>query len=529
MARTAYVFCILLAKAQALTKPIPTTLSGARPTTQLGRAATFWKYATPVVTRYLTEAARINLNERLLGRCLSDEECEVVWDDANVAGGAAARSVVDELGGFYVKTGQIIASRQDLFPKQYSDALAGLTDYVDPLSSETVRGVVAEEVLRPGEVWGDVFAEWDDEPLGAASVAQVHRAVLTEAYGGREVAVKVQRPGVEDTLLGDVRQLKALAKPARDITPVDYYIVFQELESQLADEFDFVAEAAAMERIKSTLDKAPGGAPLVVPSVVPGLCTRRVLVMDFLRGEPLSRVAAKYDLTKDAAARAAGRALLAGLTEAFGRCIFQTGFFHADPHPGNLLVLDDGRIGLIDFGQVKQISGKSRATLGKVMCALATRRRSAAEPWGILEDLKPFTVLGDELGVVLADGAPEPEGPAAVSMWLFDDAAEPLPGGYEQSELSPKAPAQSLQSFPQDLVLVARSSVLIKGLAAKLNVRWSLAAKWAPIAVESLGMEHPGVRRRSRAGKVAAGLRARGQRLVAPYVQRRLERQRKPS
>ena len=134
----------------------------------------------------------------------------------------------------------------------------------------------------------------------------------------------------------------------------------------------------------------------------------------------------------------AGKALLAALTDAFGRCIFSTGFFHADPHPGNLFVLDDGRIGLIDFGQVKQISGKARCTLGKVMCALARRERSTEEPYGVLRDLEPLAELGDELGVVLRDGALRPEGPAAVSMWLFDDASEPLPGGFEQSELFPR-------------------------------------------------------------------------------------------
>ena len=426
--------------------------------------------------------------------------------------------------------------------------MAGLTDFVDPLDAATVREVVAAEVLRPGERWEDVFADWDDAPLGAASVAQVHRAVLTKKYGGREVAVKVQRPGVEETLLGDVKQLKRLSKPLRGTTPVDYYIVFQELEGQLADEFDFVNEAAAMERVSRTLTRCPGGAPLVVPKPVPALSSRKVLVMDFLRGEPLSRVAAKFDLEKDPVARAAGLALLEGLTEAFGRCIFETGFFHADPHPGNLLVLDDGRIGLIDFGQVKQISGKARATLGKVMCALATRRRSKDEPWGVDEDLRELSRLGDEfgagpkpaarleseprlcfwrrLGVKLADGAPDPEGPAAVSMWLFDDAREPLPGGYEQSELSPRAPAQSLQSFPQDLVLVARSSVLIKGLAAKLDVKWSLASKWATTAVDVLDLDAPGVPRTNRARRLAAGAKKRCQRVLAPFVRRRLARQR---
>ena len=163
----------LLASATALSTP----------TAQLSRAATFWRYATPVVAKYLGQLASIELQERLSGTCLSDEECAVAWEDAHVSGASAFRRTVDDLGGFYVKTGQIVASRQDLFPKQYSTALAGLTDFVDPLPSDEVRRVVAEETLRPGEVWEDVFSEWDDAPLGAASVAQVHRAVLSAKYG----------------------------------------------------------------------------------------------------------------------------------------------------------------------------------------------------------------------------------------------------------------------------------------------------------------------------------------------------------
>ena len=113
---------------------------------------------------------------------------------------------------------------------------------------------------------------------------------MTEKYGGREVAVKVQRPSIESKLLGDIANLKALAKTFRDTPslPLDYYTVFSELEKQLADEFDFVAEAVAMDRIYNSLRTAPDGSareiPLVVPRPVPGLVSRRVLVQDFLRG-----------------------------------------------------------------------------------------------------------------------------------------------------------------------------------------------------------------------------------------------------
>jgi len=205
------------------------------------------------------------------------------------------------------------------------------------------KAVVQNELLYPDEAFEDVFVEFDDEPLGAASVAQVHRAVLTEKYGGREVAVKIQRPSIESKLMGDIANLKAVAKTFRDVDalPLDYYTVFNELEMQLAEEFDFVAEAAAMDRIYNSLVRdpftgAPRDIPLVMPRPVHGLVSRRVLVMDYLRGVPLSR--AREEMAQrgiepgSPESKLFGRKLLRALTTVFGLNILETGFFHADPH-----------------------------------------------------------------------------------------------------------------------------------------------------------------------------------------------------
>lgn len=233
-----------------------------------------------------------------------------------------------------VKTAQIISSRRDLFPEQYTDALSGFTDNLDPMPASLAKAVVKSELLHADERFEDVFCEFDETPLGAASVAQVHRAVLTEKYGGREVAVKIQRPSIESKLMGDIANLKAITKTFRNAPqlPLDYYTVFSELEKQLRDEFDFVAEAAAMDRIYASLHAAPDGSPrpvpLVLPRPVPGLVSRRVLVQDFLRGVPLSRAGGGVD-PESPAARLFGRQLLRALTECFGRNILETGFFHA--------------------------------------------------------------------------------------------------------------------------------------------------------------------------------------------------------
>ena len=115
-----------------------------------------------------------------------------------------------------MKTAQIIASRQDLFPSQYTDALSDFTDNVDPLPAALIKEVIKLELCNRGESFEDVFSEFDEEPLGAASIAQVHRAVLSNKYGGKEVAVKVQRPSIESKLMGDIANLKALAKTFQD-------------------------------------------------------------------------------------------------------------------------------------------------------------------------------------------------------------------------------------------------------------------------------------------------------------------------
>jgi len=453
------------------------------------RSAKFYATAIPIIANYYGLISNLKIQEIFGTGRFSDEEIERLWDEQHKDGAQKLSEVVTELKGFYAKTAQIVATRQDLFPEQYTEALNGFTDQLDPMDASLAKAVVQKELLNRDEKFSDVFAEFDDEPLGSATVAQVHRAVLTEKYGGREVAIKIQRPSIESKLLGDVANLKTAAKTFEDLLPLDYYTVMVELEKQLADEFDFVAEAVSMDRIYQALTRSVDGSkltdsPIVLPRPVPGLISKRVLVMDYLKGVPLSR--AREEMARrgidpeSPEAKLFGRKLLSALTASFGRNILETGFFHADPHPGNIFVLDNGDIGLIDFGQVKQISGRNRETLAKVMIAL-DERVGDDRP----EDLEKIGKLALELGVTLNDDAQD-EAPAAVAMWLFDGSTKVLPGGYDLGELSPNSPVKELESFPQDLVLVGRSSILIKGISDRLNIPWSLAKEWAPIARDVL-------------------------------------------
>jgi aarF domain-containing kinase len=209
---------------------------------RLQRAVTFWSTAVPIVASYYGMIGNIKLQE-ILGKEVTEDEVQKLWNAQHEDGAQKLQDIISELQGFYVKTAQIISSRQDLFPAQYTEALSGFTDSLNPIPASLARAVIKQELLNEDERFEDVFCEFDDEPLGSASIAQVHRAVLTAKYGGKEVAVKIQRPSIESKLLGDIANLKAISKAFRDLLPLDYYTVFCELEKQLADEFDFVAEA----------------------------------------------------------------------------------------------------------------------------------------------------------------------------------------------------------------------------------------------------------------------------------------------
>jgi len=182
--------------------------------------------------------------------------------------------------------------------------------------------------------------------------------------------------------------------------------------------------------------------------------------------------------------------------------------------------LDNGDIGLIDFGQVKQISGRKRETLAKVMVAL-NDRVSDTNP----DDLAIIGDLAVELGVEIKKDA-KPEAAAAIAMWLFEGTVEELPGGYDMGELSPNSPVKELASFPQDLVLVGRSTILIKGLSSRLQIPWSLSTQWAPIARQVLdktgngGSGSTSGRRKTRFGDVLRIFKAWGNEKVTSVVNR---------
>jgi ubiquinone biosynthesis protein len=281
-------------------------------------------------------------------------------DGAPVPTAARLRRALEEGGGMFVKLGQVMSTRSDLLPPSVVQELSRLQDSVAPADPVAMRAVVESELGRRVE---EVFSEFDWEPLAAASIAQAYRARLRD---GEAVVVKVQRPGIADDVERDVLVLEQLAATAEARTPAarEYHLIelAGEFTAVLRQELDFRLEARNLTTVAANV--AATQPAVHVPAVRPELTTSRLLVMEQLDGLSV-RDAERLD--------AAGLDRPA-LADALLRCLLQQmlvdGVFHADPHPGNVLVLADGRLGLLDFGAVGHLDALQQAAVRDMLVAV---------------------------------------------------------------------------------------------------------------------------------------------------------------
>jgi len=459
----------------------PPPLTGLQRTT---RALEFYKRVLPVLAAYKSKELELGLKRKFGGdRRVSKEEEDEIWHQLDEWGSQRIADTISEMRGFYVKSGQVISTRVDLFPEAYTSKLQTLQDGLEPMPFELVKKVVRQELLD-GAPLSELFASFDEECLGSASIAQVHKATLLD---GRTVAVKVQRPNVEPKLLGDVANLKRISKLLAESLPVDYYTVFCELGDALVNELDFLAEAQAMRKINLAVSHNNDGSvchnpPVTVPLPVGELVSKRVLVMDFVEGAPLNQLS---QLMKDKGieagspeAKIAGRRILDSLVSAFGRMIFGAGFIHGDPHPGNIFIGDGGKVSLIDCGQFKALPRPQRVQLAQLVLAVADYQNTESDDNS--QEEKKLANLVRDFGVTFMEGDERNDELAcAVALVLFGDTGVQLPGNYSSNELSEKSPIRLVASFPQELVLMGRATVLLKGIAKKLDLSLSLADRWS--------------------------------------------------
>ncbi|WP_267397198.1 MULTISPECIES: AarF/ABC1/UbiB kinase family protein [unclassified Sphingomonas] len=285
------------------------------------------------------------------------------------------RRLLERGGVTTIKIGQYLAIRRDLFSAEMCAELARLFDAVPPMAPATVRRIIERELDGPVDRF---FASIDWTPIGAASIAQVHRA---HTRSGAMVAVKVQRPGLEARLAADFGLLHQLARIGDGLAlfgGVKVAELVAEISTFTRREVDFRAEGRTAERIA-----ADPGRGVHVPAIIWPLCTRRLLVMEFIEAVPLARAVALAEAGDDRAFAAiapgiATATIVAALARAFLRQLFVTGLFHGDPHPANVLIRRDGGIALIDFGIFGELGPADRALLTGYVEHLALGRFDAA-------------------------------------------------------------------------------------------------------------------------------------------------------
>ena len=299
-----------------------------------------------------------------------DEVLEAGGDGVAAEVSAKAEELTDDLerlGPTYIKLGQLLSTRGDLIPPSYAKALTRLQDRVEPISFEEVERVVSTEL---GVRISKGFASFEPEPLASASLGQVHRAEMRD---GRQVVVKIQRPGIRERIAADMEALAELAEFADEHTEAGRQYGFGELLEQfrrsLYSELDYRREAAnlvELGRILAPYDR------LVVPAPIDDYTSGTVLTMEYVPGRKVT------DLGPLARLELEGRELADQLFKAYLDQILVAGFFHADPHPGNVLLTDDGRLALIDVGMVARVTKPMRSQLVKLLLALSDGNGRAA-------------------------------------------------------------------------------------------------------------------------------------------------------
>jgi ubiquinone biosynthesis protein len=273
---------------------------------------------------------------------------------------ADLRTFLDDAGVTFVKLGQMLSTRRDLVPEEVADELATLQEHVTAVPWEQIERVLVDDLGAPV---ADVFAAFDRTPVAAASIAQVHRARL---HTGEPVVVKVQRSAIRDVV---ERDLDIVGRVADRIGRTSWGGALGAPDlaagfaASLREELDFRVEASNLATVRQLM--AVRGGEVVVPAPFDGLCTERVLVMERVDGQPLG--ATLTDASRAAERRTdVARALLGELLTQ----IAVDGVFHADPHPGNAMLLADGRVALLDFGSVGRLDGSLRGSLQELLLAL---------------------------------------------------------------------------------------------------------------------------------------------------------------
>jgi predicted unusual protein kinase regulating ubiquinone biosynthesis (AarF/ABC1/UbiB family) len=274
--------------------------------------------------------------------------------------GAELANDLEEMGPTFVKLGQFLSTRPDVLPPEYIDALERLQSKVESFPYEQVEHIVQSEL---GMEMSTAFASFTAEPLAAASIGQVHRAVM---HDGRSVAVKVQRPGIKAHMIADLEVIGEIARFLGNRTELGelYGVgdIFEEFRTSLLRELDYRQEKRNLATLAENLSEFK---EIEIPAVIETHTTERVLTMDFIEGRKITAV------QESDRARVDTRKLLEETFRAYLKQILLDGFFHADPHPGNIVLTETGKIGILDLGMVASIAPRMRLKLVRLLLAMS--------------------------------------------------------------------------------------------------------------------------------------------------------------
>jgi ubiquinone biosynthesis protein len=271
--------------------------------------------------------------------------------------------ILTDLGPVYIKLGQLLSTRPDLLPASYIEALSNLQSNVPPVSWADIEVEIRRELQQPLE---EVFEHMNDRAIAAGSIAQIHRATLKN---GQPVAVKIQRPGIDIIVSRDIslfKQIAALLSTTKFGKRYNIVSLAEEFSTSLQNELDFTLEATYTDQLRENLSQGKWFDPtqIVIPQVYHEFSNKKILVLEWLEGKPLLQAKLGSDITADR------RAYTTLLFRAFLQQYLTDGFFHADPHPGNLFYLEDGRVGILDCGMMGVLDSRSQSLMVELLLAI---------------------------------------------------------------------------------------------------------------------------------------------------------------
>lgn len=373
-------------------------------------------------------------------------------------------TTVAGLGPAFIKLAQVFASRADILPEPYLSEVGKLTDSVPPLPSRDIQAVIVRELGKPLD---QLFDRFDVEPLAAASLGQVHRAAL----GEREVVVKVLRPGVEELVAVDLDAAFRILYYVNILFPNHHTraitTIVREFAKRIDEEMDFRQEARNADLIRANFAR---DARVAVPEVVSGLTSRRVLVLQYMEGTKIDRLQSRI-----ASGDIALETLLRTVVEVYAQMMLIDGLFHADPHPGNLLVAPNGTLVLLDFGMVVRVERETRIRLIETILAAVHK-----DVDGVIAGFFELGVLDPEV-----DRGTVRDAARALMSIAFTPDAEPRQVQRIVNDVMATFYRWPIM-LPSEFVYLGRAAALAEGIALRYDPAFN-AVQFASPVIRRMG------------------------------------------